>query len=73
MWIIVNLKKKFTEFRSWVSQGLGAKPESEIGSNFFIPTLENPEMLDLSVKDDAVVRPLHHSILGKEHCFEVCQ
>lgn len=54
-----------------MSQGIGNKPESEIGLNFFTPTIESPEMLDLTVEDDAVIRPLHHSILGKEHCFEV--
>lgn len=55
-----------------MSQGGNARPpDSDLGSTFFMPTIESPEMLDLTNEEEAIVRPLHHSILMKEHCFEV--
>ncbi|XP_039270186.2 uncharacterized protein LOC120344922 isoform X3 [Styela clava] len=62
--------RPYLDMTSLVGQG-GKQPESDIGTTFFAPTIETPDMLDLTGEEDAIVRPLHHSILGKEHCFEV--
>uniref|UniRef100_H2Z2B5 Ras/Rap GTPase-activating protein SynGAP-like PH domain-containing protein n=1 Tax=Ciona savignyi TaxID=51511 RepID=H2Z2B5_CIOSA len=53
----------------------GGPPKPEMDLPFFMPSIEQPDALDLSSAptdyDGAIVRPLHHSILDKDFCFEV--
>ncbi|CAK8674687.1 unnamed protein product [Clavelina lepadiformis] len=48
---------------------------TEVELPFFMPAIESPDAIDLSncssQFQDGIVRPLHHSILGRDHCFEV--
>nr|XP_018670524.1 probable Ras GTPase-activating protein isoform X3 [Ciona intestinalis] len=61
------------DINALMAQGGPPKPEVELP--FFMPAIESPDTLDLTSSpsdyDGAIVRPLHHSILGKDHCFEV--
>lgn len=49
--------------------------QSQFDLPFFMPTIESADHIDLSTCGSkfagATVRPLHYSILGRDHCFEV--
>lgn len=57
-----------------MAQG-GQINRTEVDLPFFMPPIESPDVIDLSSNPsdfyDASVRPLHHSILGRNYCFEV--
>lgn len=55
-----------------MAQG-GTSRSVDVELPFFMPSIESPDCIDLtedSEFENAAVRALHHSILGRSYCFE---
>nr|CAB3262185.1 uncharacterized protein LOC100178487 [Phallusia mammillata] len=59
---------------SLMAQG-GPSRSVDVELPFFMPSIESPDVIDLTEEssdfENAAVRALHHSILGRNYCFEI--